>query len=408
MVEIDSQSKAPSGFVSRQFRGLQLKLSLIEPESEPTSAEDWSSLISSLEPWGETPSEIEALTCITTERGPVLTLETSSGRWTAEILPWGSARMSPRSRIAPPEFCTPNGGYTDEGTDLILVRRINESATDAHSVLVDHLSRSDESAARALLERCGAALGRFHEAAAEEWTNPPDQKRWNERFHEIEGRLKARSLWRAPFTRGAPATLSIGDLRFSMFGQDQTSRMGIRLGPPRLADGLIPPDTNMPAIRDLASLLHDLSRVHHQSTTDIELSNLRAALMAGWASTAPNQWSSKQSFSAHTGGVVIWEYEQALLDVVEAVSNQSGSPEPAVSIITAVPVLQQGLFNARILSAGWMICAIFGGIGVYNWIEIMLDERMIIPTFPIVLFSAAFLLRRRYLAAAPAPEMPIH
>ena len=67
MVEIDSQSKAPSGFVSRQFRGLQLKLSLIEPESEPTSAEDWSSLISSLEPWGETPSEIEALTCITTE-----------------------------------------------------------------------------------------------------------------------------------------------------------------------------------------------------------------------------------------------------------------------------------------------------------------------------------------------------
>jgi hypothetical protein len=164
----------------------------------------------------------------------------------------------------------------------------------------------------------------------------------------------------------------------------------------------------MPAIRDLASLLHDLSRVHHRSSTDIELSNLRAALMAGWASTAPDQWSSKRSFSAHTGGVVIWEYEQALLDVVEAVSNQSGSPEPAVSIITAVPVLQQGLFNARILSAGWMICAIFGGIGVYNWIQIMLEGRWIIPTFPLVLFSVAFLLRRRYLAAAPAPEMPIH
>ena len=105
---------------------------------------------------------------------------------------------------------------------------------------------------------------------------------------------------------------------------------------------------------------------------------------------------------------MIWEYEQALLDVVEAVSNQSGSPEPAVSIITAVPVLQQGLFNARILSAGWMICAIFGGIGVYNWIQIMLEGMMIIPTVPIILFSVAFLLRRRYLAAAPAPEMPIH
>jgi hypothetical protein len=39
---------------------------------------------------------------------------------------------------------------------------------------------------------------------------------------------------------------------------------------------------------------------------------------------------------------------------------------------------------------------------------IMLDETMIIPTYPIVLFSVAFLLRRRYLAAAPAPEMPIH
>ena len=54
-----------------------------------------------------------------------------------------------------------------------------------------------------------------------------------------------------------------------------------------------------------------------------------------------------------------------------------------------------------------MICAIFGVIGVYNWIQIMLEGEMIIPTFPIVLFSVAFLLRRRYLAAAPAPDMPL-
>jgi hypothetical protein len=55
-----------------------------------------------------------------------------------------------------------------------------------------------------------------------------------------------------------------------------------------------------------------------------------------------------------------------------------------------------------------MMCAIIGVIGVYNWIQIMFEGTKIIPTIPIVLFSVAFLLRRRYLAAAPAPEMPIH
>ena len=152
---------------------------------------------------------------------------------------------------------------------------------------MDHLQRNDLNSAKALIYRCGANLGDYHKAAEEEWTNPPDQKRWNERFGEIEQRLRASALWRAPFTRGAPATLSLGDVRFSMFSQDEKGRMTIRLGPSRLAHGLIETNLDLPAIRDLASLLHDLSRLHWNSETELEISTLRAALIHGWSSKAP-------------------------------------------------------------------------------------------------------------------------
>ena len=123
------------------------------------------------------------------------------------------------------------------------------------------------------------------------------------------------------------------------------------IGPSRLSHGLIETNLDLPAIRDLASLMHDLSRLHWNSETELEIVHLRAALIHGWSSKAPQKWCSRRSFSAHTGGVVIWEYEQAMLDVVEAVSHQSGRPEPAVTIIEKVPLLQKSLFNSRILSA---------------------------------------------------------
>ena len=408
MVEVDCDTEAPTGFTAHLMRGMRFRLNLLEPKESLATVEGWNTATDGLESWGEVPAEVSSIGVEATDRGPVYHIEAADGNWIAEVQPWGGPNLRPRSRIAPEGSNIPCGGFQHDDLDLILLRRDQPAITDANSVLMDHLQRNDLKSAKALIYRCGANLGDYHKAAEEEWTNPPDQKRWNQRFGEIEQRLKASALWRAPFTRGAPATLSLGDVRFSMFSQDEKGRMTIRLGPSRLAHGLIETNLDLPAIRDLASLLHDLSRLHYDSETDLEISQLRAALIHGWSSKAPQKWCSKRSFSAHTGGVVIWEYEQAMLDVVEAVSHQSGRPEPAVTIIEKVPLLQKSLFNSRILSSGFLMSAMFSLASFFDWIRLADQGGIDFPTLPLGFMTVALFLRHRYQSAAPPAEEPIH
>ena len=408
MVEVDCDKEPPVGFTAHLMRGMRFRLNLLEPEESLTTVEGWNAATEDLEPWGEVPAEVSSIRVEATDRGPVYSIEAADGSWMAEVQPWGGPKLRPRARIAPEGSNIPCGGYQYDEQDLIILRRYDSPIIDAKSVLMDHLQRNDLESAKALINRCGANLGDYHKAAKEEWTNPPDQRRWNERFAEIEQRLKTSALWRAPFTRGAPATLSLGDVRFSMFSEDNEGKMTIRLGPSRLAHGLIETNLDLPAIRDLASLLHDLSRLHWESKTELEISDLRSALIHGWSSKAPDKWCSKRSFSAHTGGVVIWEYEQALLDVVEAVSHQSGRPEPAVTIIEKVPLLQKTLFNSRILSAISTMSGILGVMGIGNWIRFANEGDLVFPSTPIILIVIAIFVRYRYHSAAPPAEEPIH
>ena len=408
MVEVDTDAIAPLGFTSHLMRGLRFRLNLLEPKESLSTIEGWIEATDDLEAWGELPNEISNIEIKSTDRGPIYNITAENGNWLAEIQPWGGSKIRPRSRIAPEGSDVPCGGYQFEEADLILIRRQHPSNVFANSVLVDHLERNDLDSATTLIHRCGSKLGEYHSLAEKEWTNPPDQRRWNERFGEIEQRLKAASLWRAPFTRGAPATLSLGDVRFSMFSEDKEGKMILRLGPSRLANGLIETNLDLPGIRDLASLLHDLSRLHYHTESTLQLSQLRSALISGWCSTAPPKWCSKRSLSAHTGGLVIWEYEQALLDVVEAVSHQSGRPEPAVTLIEKVPVLQKSLFSSRIISAASWIFLVLGSLSLYQWINLAIDDTIFFPLSPIVLFSTSLFFRHRYQSAAPPPEEPIH
>ena len=408
MVEVDTDAIAPAGFTSHLLRGLRFRLNLLEPKESLSTIKGWIEATDDLEAWGELPNEISNIEMKSTDRGPIYNITAENGNWLAEIQPWGSSKIRPRSRIAPEGSDVPCGGYQFEEADLILIRRQHPSNVFANSVLVDHLERDDLDSATTLIHRCGSKLGEYHSLAEKEWTNPPDQRRWNERFGEIEQRLKAASLWRAPFTRGAPATLSLGDVRFSMFSEDKEGKMILRLGPSRLANGLIETNLDLPGIRDLASLLHDLSRLHYHTESTLQLSQLRSSLISGWCTTAPPKWCSKRSLSAHTGGLVIWEYEQALLDVVEAVSHQSGRPEPAVTLIEKVPVLQKSLFSSRIISAASWIFLVLGSLSLYQWINLAIDDTIFFPLSPIVLFSTSFFFRHRYQSAAPPPEEPIH
>lgn len=408
LVEVDTDLEPPYGFTSHTLRGLKFRLNLLEPEEIISTIEGWNKITENMDSWGEVPEQILSIEEIPTNRGPVYKIHSEEGLWLAEVQPWGGPNIRSRARISPDHFDVPCGGFLHNDSELILLRRLGLESLNALDVLIDHLERNDLEEACKLIKRCGSSLGRYHTLAKSEWTNPPDQKRWNERFHEIEARLKAASLWRAPFTRGAPATLDIGDVRFSMFSESSSGDIGIRIGPSRLAHGLIQTQFNMPAIRDLASLLHDLSRQHRGANTELDLSHLRSSLIEGWKLTAPNSWCSNRSFSAHTGGSVIWEYEQSLLDVVEAVSNQSGRPEPAVTIIEKVPKLQKKLFNARILSAVSLMAGILCIIGTSNWINLVIDGTIVFPSIPLLLFGVFFYLRHRFNAAAPPPENPIH
>jgi hypothetical protein len=155
-------------------------------------------------------------------------------------------------------------------------------------------------------------------------------------------------------------------------------------------------------MRDLASLVHDLSRIHHYSSTNLELTPLRSALIDGWKSTAPSDWAADEAFYSHRGGMAIWEYEQCLLDVLEATSHQSGAPEPAVTTLAYVKVYQKQMFSNRTFSSLSVMAAFFGIASLVNTFPPTMEE---VP-IPIVCIALSFWLYRVYRRMSPSPEKP--
>ena len=155
-------------------------------------------------------------------------------------------------------------------------------------------------------------------------------------------------------------------------------------------------------MRDLASLVHDLSRIHHSLSTSLELTPLRSALIDGWKSTAPEDWTSDEAFYSHRGGMAIWEYEQCLLDVLEATSHQSGAPEPAVTTLAYVKAYQKRMFSNRLFSSLSVMAAFFGIASLANTFPPTMEEFPI----PIVCIALSFWLYRMYKHLSPPPERP--
>ena len=324
MAEVESDSEAPAGFQAAKFAGIGMVASMLEPISI-SNTDDWKLLISELEPWGEVPDSDSITEAFSepSERGMIATLS-ANGLWIAEFLPWGSdGRLRARARAAPKGSRVPSGGYTWADGDVILLWRAPDAGSDAASELKEALRVDDLSNAQGILCVVGEVLGRYHSAVEEVRTTPRDPSRWNARTQWLEETLRATHLWRAKYSKNQPCTLSLGDVRLSDISADS-----LRIGRPRLADALRTHTCEFPAMRDLASLVHDLSRIHHSSSTSLDQTSLRLALIDGWKSTAPDEWASDEAFYSHRGGMAIWEYEQCLLDVLEATSNQSGVPEP--------------------------------------------------------------------------------
>lgn len=400
MSALEIDGALPRGFSELTFAGIGLSCRIIEPEKigKPT---DWIKIIGDLESWGEVPDpeKITDLSIFEDERGPIVEL-VSEEVWLAEFLPWGSDGLfRKRIEFANDEINAPCGVYVWNDREMILLSKKRKRGPDAAielsaSIKSGELERSEE-----ILFECGAILGRYHNKVREIRTTPPDPRKWNARLARIEERLRADSLWRAPHQPSTECMLSLGDVRFSDFSDGR-----IRSNRPRIADALIVPDCEFPAIRDLSSLIHDISRICYETGEGSKIVELRSSLIDGWKSTAPESWCSENSFYAHRGGLAIWEYEQCLMDVVEAVANQSGAPEPAVSLIRFVRPYQKRMFNNRTIGALSFMSFFFALSTMANSVPLSGSDLPI----PISCIAIGIALNRYYRRLSPSPELPFN
>jgi len=400
--QVTPNFEAPPGFHPIKVVGMQgltgIKAELIEPISMK-SQEDWREIVNELDAWGEVPQP-ESVTRLTTEnseRGIVALIEAEDD-WIAEFLPWGSdGLLKVRSKNAPGGSDVPLGGYSWNGRDVIILRRSISKDENSGEALVKALQEDDLESCQRILGDMGKCLGTFHSSMRKLRELPPDQKRWNSRNEKIEGLLRAQFIWRAPYTKEQPCTVSLLDVRMSDFSGNT-----LRIGPPRLSDALIPHESEKPAMRDLASLVHDLSRIHHRVSTNLQLKELRMTLIGGWRETAPEEWASDNAFYSHRGGMAIWEYEQCLMDVLEASSNQSGAPQPAIDTLQYVKMYQKKMFNNRTFAALSFMAFFFGVSTLINQFPPSLTE--MIP--PLAFFAAGYFCLKMYRGMSPLPESP--
>ena len=402
--QIEHSEIAPRGFEILKFSGRGplsgLSCSMIQP-SEMIEPSDWIEIVSELESWGEVPDPQTIVHVSTSDhvRGPIANLR-SETEWVAEFLPWGTDGLLRKRVNSYPESCDlPCGGYSWNGSEVISIRKEVGQNTNSRELLLDAFEHGSMKDAEEILRDCGRGLGSVHSHVEETRVTPADPNRWNSRVSELEEALNAHSIWRAPYSSDSECMVCIGDVRLEDF------RTGsVRISRPRLSDALHPPNCGFPAIRDLASLIHDLSRLHYASGTDFDIVGLRLSLIEGWRETAPRKGASDNVLYSHRGGLAIWEYEQCLLDVIEATSHQSGAPEPAVGLIAHVPSFQKKMFNNRTIGALSIMAGFFGITSIYRTFPPSSQE-IVMPSLFIIASATLMLTYRRMY---PSPEIPFN
>ena len=400
MKEVIDESETPSGFEPRSFAGIGMTCKLVEPIPIDGISE-WEEAISDLTSWGKVPdpSSLSSVLLSENDRGPIARLSGDSN-WIAEFLPWGSDGLLRRRIDASSEVCdAPCGGFSWEGGDLILIWEESSTEESSRDALIRALIDGDHESATRTLRECGISLGRYHKHVEPVRTTPPDPNRWNARVAGIEELLRSNSVWRVPHSRDSECMLGLGDVGLADFHGGR-----IRISRPRLHSALFPAKCEFPAIRDLASVAHDLSRAFYETESDLDIVELRSSLIEGWRSSAPENWSSDRVLYSHRGGLAIWEYEQCLLDVIEAVSHQSGAPQPATGLISYVPRYQKRMFNNRTFGALSMMA---GSIGVFSLISSFPPSAGEIP-LPIASIALSIGLMKIYRNRSPPPEIPFN
>ena len=401
MSRVEATNESPPGFKRLVFVGIGMKSQMLEP----THPDNWKDTISGLKSWGEVPSQdslVEEI--IHSDRGINLKLKDKDSYWLAEFYPWGTdGRLKARISLASRKSDTPIGIFSWNNIDLISLRKWDDNPRKVKSKLISAINSNDLETSKKIVFKSAAAVGSYHKSAESGRITPRDARKWNKRVETLEALLRANTIWRAPHTKDTVCIITIGDVRFSDMVDVSDDEYSIYFSRPRLSDSIAKPNCEFPAMRDFSSLLHDLNRIYYSSNSNLPIRDLRESMIEGWRSTAPEKWSSKNSFYTPRGGVFFWEYEQCLLDVIEAVSHQSGKPEPAVSMLREVPGIQRTMYNHRIIAALSFMTGFFSLNGFYRYLIGSSDE-IILPLILAPVTAAIYYFYRRL---SPSPELSI-
>lgn len=363
---------------------------------------EWTKLVDSFEQWGELPRVVEKVEW----NGNTVTIETKSSGYVGEAIkhPFSSMRALARSEGDDVEW--PIGGLSSDGLDLLLIWPLEKERINADEVLRSHLSSGDLESAEALLTRCASALGSAHEALSSVWSGPPNSKSWNSLLAKMEERIDSRTLWRAPFKPGMNTILSFGNMPIKCFSESSDGKIRIRptssgqINAVAKSKGI-----EWPAIRDLASLLRDLSRISEGKIDDLVKTSLRAVIISSWVSVQGKLRTDgtrpRRSLEIIGGGLAIWEYEQALSSNIPRDGAGTQSSRHSNKILSRVSSIQRRLFTIRIFSL-LSIIGLFGGsiclvAGTY-------DPDQLSPFVGIFALILSLGMRLLYFAMAPRPE----
>ena len=330
----DSSDPAPLGFSSHVLHVRWDSLPMLLPDDDLQSVEWWNAQSAT---WGEWLS------------GKPQSVQSNSSGWTvefdhhvAQVLPIDEDGHGRRlAQLNSKELHAAIGGVQHEGRDVILVfEKINFEPLPLDA---KHLQMAGES------------LGRFHVVCGGNIATPNDERAWNQRLEILEPRTRSATKWRAPHSADTQGTITHRNFSLEQcFIHDGNILIGRCWG--GIQNALLPQTSLLPAIRDVASAVTVLS------------TELKRMFCDAWSSTAPAHWSSSKALDGHKGGLLIWEYEQHLLLRMLHQSWGEDEPQSVTEFLTEVSTIQNGMYRARTIAAGAMICLSIPAVAVLYWL----------------------------------------
>lgn len=402
----------PSGFATYRLSTRWGSFDLLAPLGSPTDGDWWSQITSDEGWWGEIP---DLTNC---EISPLSGIPSIGDGWAWSVKLRGEGGGELEIRCLPadehgngralaeldcPYLLSALGGLQYAGQDVLIITPAPRGVS-AVEAITELVATKDAAGLNALAEQIGTSLGGFAAAAGAVQHLPFTQRIWNDRLKQIEGWTKAKTLWRAPHAPESNGTLTHrnmglpiihiegNDIRFS----------GCYDG---VVNAILKPAKTNPALRDVAALFTSLGQHLASLSAEHYEEGMRAAILAGWSSSAPPRWSARRALDTHLGGIAIWEYEQHLEALAWAQVTDGKVPAYSQNCLNRVSRLQAEMFVNRIWSVAGLAAFVVGAWFSFSFLFSGHNPYDLVVAIPATL--AGWLFKSRYHSSARPPERPI-